>query len=86
MSKGIGAFTSNSDSVSISTRKVENGYIVTESRSTGDDYSCREFFTETKPTLSASSGMGDYLGSADGPSGPRGLRPAMGELARKKRS
>lgn len=82
MGKALRAVFDTADNISISTRRVSNGYVVTESRSTGDDYQCREYITETKPTLTASTGMDDYLGSADGPSGPRGLAPASAELRR----
>ncbi len=43
---------SENESVSISARKIDNGYIVCESRSKGSDYTYSETFTDTKPNLS----------------------------------
>ncbi len=57
-------------------RPIENGYVVREMRMSGGDYSSREYFSPTKPTMpqmSPSTGVG-----------PEGLRGAMAELKRSK--
>lgn len=40
-----------SESVSVSVRKIDNGYIVSRSRSDAKGYSCTETFSPTKPRL-----------------------------------
>jgi len=47
------------ESVSVSSRKIDGGYIVTESRSGPDGYSCRETFSATKPNVGVSAGSMD---------------------------
>lgn len=47
------------ESVSVSSRKIRNGYVITESRSGPDGYSCEETFSATKPNVGTAAGPGD---------------------------
>lgn len=41
------------ESVTVSVRQIENGYVKTVSKSEGGTYTCHEEFSETKPDVSA---------------------------------
>lgn len=53
-SAGYGSTAVTSDgpeSVSVSSRKIDNGYVVSRSRSTNSTYECSETFQKDKPEL-----------------------------------
>lgn len=41
------------ESVTVSVRRIENGFVKTVSKSEGGNYTCHEEFSETKPDISA---------------------------------
>lgn len=49
---------SQNERVSVSARKIENGYLVCESRSSDKGYTDREYFSPTKPKLSVAAVTG----------------------------
>lgn len=53
---------SDNESMSVSVRKIDNGYVVSRSRSTGDSYECTEEYTAVKPTLAADGGGATSVG------------------------
>lgn len=53
------------ESISVSTRKIDNGYIVSRSRSSDDSYECSESYSPTKPDISLT---GKAKAQAEGPS------------------
>jgi hypothetical protein len=64
------------ESCSVNVRKIDNGYIVSESRCKGSEYSHSEKFSKTKPDLDAAT-------RRETNAGREGLRDAMKELRRK---
>jgi len=64
------------ESCSVNVRKIDNGYIVSESRCKGNEYSHSETFSRTKPDLDAAT-------RRETNAGREGLRDAMKELRRK---
>lgn len=64
------------ESVSVSTRKIDNGYIVSRSRSTDDSYECSETYSATKPNLE----VGGAKRAA--PEAPSALRQAIDSIAK----
>lgn len=47
------------ESVSLSVRKISNGYLVSESHSKGSDYTYSENFSPTKPNLAVPSAQAE---------------------------
>lgn len=60
------------ESVTVSVRKIENGYVKTTSRSEGGSYTCNEEFSETKPEVS--------IGPEPAPARRSSLRDAVKSL------
>jgi hypothetical protein len=67
---------SDNDSCSVSVRKIDNGYIVSESRCKGNEYSHSEKFSKTKPDIDAATRRETNPGRET-------MRGAMQELRRK---
>jgi hypothetical protein len=61
------AVYSPGESKSVSCRKIENGYIISESHSGKDGYSSCERFSATKPKLEVSAGVQHASGGASRP-------------------
>lgn len=67
---------STHESCDVSVRKIDNGYIVRESRSCGDRYSSSEMYCPEKPDL-------DVYPSRGPDAGQETLRGAMKELRKR---
>lgn len=52
------------ESVTVSVRRIENGFVKTVSKSEGGNYTCHEEFSETKPDMAPAPEPGRARGSS----------------------
>lgn len=49
--KAMPAFLGDNESVSVSVRKIDNGFVTTERSYSDDGYKCKETFSPVKPSV-----------------------------------
>lgn len=74
--KSKGGDVSQSEHHSVSVRKIDNGFVVSKSKSCGDDYSCTEEYHPKRPKIDIQSVPS--VMSSSGKSNANALRTASG--------